>query len=41
MENGSIIRRKVIIFERKIPRKICGPVYENILEWRIRYNKSL
>jgi hypothetical protein len=32
---------RVAIFERKILRRIFGPVCENYLCWRLRYNKEL
>jgi hypothetical protein len=30
---------RLAIFERKILRRILGPVYEHDLEWRLRHNK--
>jgi len=32
---------RVAIYERKIPRRIFGPVCENYLCWRLRYNEEL
>jgi hypothetical protein len=32
---------RLAIFERKILRRILGPVYEDVLEWRLRHNKEL
>jgi hypothetical protein len=29
------------VFERKILRRILGPVYEGDLEWRLKHNKEL
>jgi hypothetical protein len=34
-------KERVAIFERKILRRIFGPVCENYLCWRLRYNKEL
>jgi len=41
VDNDSVIRRKGSIFERKILRRILGPVCENYLCWRLRYNEEL
>jgi hypothetical protein len=32
---------RLAIFERKILRRILGPVYEDDLGWRLRHNKEL
>jgi hypothetical protein len=33
--------KRLAIFERKILRRILGPVYEDDLGWRLRHNKEL
>jgi hypothetical protein len=32
---------RVAIFERKILRRNLGPVFENYLCWRLKYNEEL
>jgi hypothetical protein len=32
---------RLAVFERKILRRILGPVYEDDLEWKLRHNKEL
>jgi hypothetical protein len=41
MDNDSVIGRKATKFQRKILRRIRGPVCEDDLSWRLRHNKEL
>jgi hypothetical protein len=34
-------KEMLVIFERKILRRILGPVYEEDLGWKLRHNKEL
>jgi hypothetical protein len=42
VDNDSDIRKKkLVIFERKILRRIFGPIYKKDFEWKLRYNEEL
>jgi hypothetical protein len=41
MDNDSVIRKRLAILEKKILRRIYGPVYESDIGWKVRHNEEL